>query len=38
VRSSIDNMTFNGAAPDAVVKQAAGDTTAALDQYNRENF
>jgi sn-glycerol 3-phosphate transport system substrate-binding protein len=38
VRKSVDNMIFNSAAPDAVVKQAAADTTAALDQYNRENF
>jgi len=38
VRGSIDAMVFNGKAPAEVVTKAAADTTAALDQYNRENF
>jgi sn-glycerol 3-phosphate transport system substrate-binding protein len=38
VRNSIDTMVFKSGTPDAVVKQAAADTTAALDQYNHENF
>lgn len=38
VRKSIDDMVFKSSTPDDSVKQAAAETTAALDQYNRENF
>jgi sn-glycerol 3-phosphate transport system substrate-binding protein len=38
IRASIDGMVFNGKAPADVVKQASDETTAALQQYQRENF
>ena len=38
IRASIDGMVFGGKAPADVVKQASDETTAALDQYQRENF
>ena len=38
IRSSVENMTFNGAAPADVVTQAANETTAALQRYQDQNF
>ncbi len=38
LRSSVENMTFNGAAPADVVTQAANETTAALQRYQDQNF
>jgi sn-glycerol 3-phosphate transport system substrate-binding protein len=38
IRSSIDAMVFKGTSPDAAVTQASDETTAALQQYQRENF
>ncbi len=38
VRDSIDAMVFKGTAPSDAIAAAATATTAALDQYNRENF
>jgi len=38
IRDSIDAMVFKGTAPAAAITTAATATTAALDQYNRENF
>jgi len=38
IRDSIDAMVFKGTAPAAAITTAASATTAALDQYNRENF
>ena len=38
ITTSIDGMVFSGKAPTDVVRQASDDTTAALQQYQRENF
>jgi sn-glycerol 3-phosphate transport system substrate-binding protein len=38
IRSSVENMVFNGAAPSDVVSQAADETTAALQRYQDQNF
>ncbi len=38
LRDSVDEVIFRGAAPADAVTQAAEDTTAALQQYNDENF
>ncbi len=38
IRSSVENMIFNGTAPADTVSQAADETTAALQRYQDENF
>ena len=38
IRDSIDAMVFKGTSPGDAISAAAATTTAALEQYNRENF
>jgi sn-glycerol 3-phosphate transport system substrate-binding protein len=38
IRSSVEEMVFRGAAPADVVRNAAEETTAALQRYQDENF
>ena len=38
VRAAVEEMVFADAAPADVVAQAAEETTAAIEQYNDENF
>jgi len=38
IRSSIEEMVFNGGAPAEVVTKASDETTAALQRYRDENF
>jgi sn-glycerol 3-phosphate transport system substrate-binding protein len=38
IRSSVEDMVFNGAAPADVVRNASDETNAALQRYQDENF
>src|SRR5690606_12343405 len=38
IRTSVEDLVFNGAPPADVVRRAADETTAAIERYREENF